>query len=128
MNNLHDFLTWFDGWSENIEKQPNDKQWARLCAKVAEVRKAEPVPVAVPLVPPAGWPAVAPVAPPEPVGLKKPSNEREWVAQFKAALMEDMGMDLESAGDVLSDYRKSHGIDIERDPKMSAVAASGAMN
>lgn len=129
MSTFHDFLVWFDGWSENIEKQPNEKQWKRLCAKVAEMRAVEPVPAAVPSVPPHGWPAV-PAQSTQPAAPKQPSNEREWMSQFKAHLVEESGMDPESAGDVWASYKERHEtINLSLNPRIEAASATtGMMN
>src|ERR1700726_3471223 len=32
-----EFKAWFDGFSEGIDKQPTQKQWARIKARVAEI-------------------------------------------------------------------------------------------
>lgn len=129
MSTFHDFLTWFDGWSENIETQPTAKQWARLREKVAEVRKVEPVPSAVPSVPPLGWPPVSANETPAPTGLMPPTNEREFKSQFVAVLVENVGMDLESANDVWADYKRDHSpIVLTMDPRTAAIAAAGTMN
>lgn len=121
MSTFHDFLVWFDGWSENIEGQPSSKQWERLKAKVSEVRNVEPVPSAVPLVPQAANHS-------EPTGLKTPTTEREWRTRFLGVLVETAGMDMESAGEVWSDYKAKNTINLALDPEMAAMAASGVMN
>ena len=120
MSGFHDFLTWFDGWSENIETQPTEKQWIRLRAKVAEVRNAEPAPQQVFI--PGQVLQVSP--PPPPV-----KNEAWWRAQFMEKVLE-MGWDPESGHDALSDYMKRIGsINYEADdPRVAAVAAVGSAN
>ena len=35
MNDLRDFLNWFDGFAENINKQPSPKQWTKIKERVA---------------------------------------------------------------------------------------------
>ena len=38
MSDLRDFLCWFDGFAENIEKTPTTKQWAKIKERVAALR------------------------------------------------------------------------------------------
>ena len=42
MSDLRDFLNWFDGFAENIEKTPTAKQWAKIKERVASL-SADPV-------------------------------------------------------------------------------------
>ena len=35
MSELRDFLNWFDGFAENIEKTPTPKQWAKIKERVS---------------------------------------------------------------------------------------------
>lgn len=35
MSELRDFLNWFDGFADNIEKTPTPKQWAKIKERVA---------------------------------------------------------------------------------------------
>ena len=32
-----EFKAWFDGFTENVDKQPTQKQWARIKERVAEI-------------------------------------------------------------------------------------------
>ena len=34
---LAEFKAWFDGYTENVDKQPTQKQWARIKDRVAEI-------------------------------------------------------------------------------------------
>jgi hypothetical protein len=38
MTELRDFLNWFDGFAENIDKTPNQKQWDKIKQRVAELK------------------------------------------------------------------------------------------
>jgi len=40
MNDLRDFLNWFEGFSENIEKCPNEKQWGKIRERITALRTA----------------------------------------------------------------------------------------
>ena len=42
MTDLRDFLNWFDGFAENIEKTPSPKQWAKIKERVAALRAVGP--------------------------------------------------------------------------------------
>jgi hypothetical protein len=44
MSDLRDFLNWFDGFAENIEKTPSAKQWAKIKERVGalQLQKVEP--------------------------------------------------------------------------------------
>jgi len=44
MSDLRDFLNWFDGFAENIEKTPTAKQWAKIKERVGalQLQKVEP--------------------------------------------------------------------------------------
>ena len=41
MNELRDFLSWFDGYAENIKAAPNKEQWKRIKERMEAVRKAQ---------------------------------------------------------------------------------------
>lgn len=44
--NLSEFKAWFEGFTENIDGEPNAKQWAKIKARVGEITKeATPYPV-----------------------------------------------------------------------------------
>lgn len=40
--NLSEFKAWFEGFTENLNGQPNQKQWARIKSKIAEIKDAPP--------------------------------------------------------------------------------------
>ena len=42
MSDLRDFLNWFDGFAENIDKTPNTKQWGKIKERVTALRNAAP--------------------------------------------------------------------------------------
>ena len=106
MNPLHDFLTWFDGWAENIDKAPTAKQWERTKAKVEQTRAIAPGAVSQ------VSPAAAPAPPPPPA---KPTTPTAWKAQYQGALME-LGLDPESA----KEYAQGVAVAMDRSP--AAVA------
>ena len=132
MSSFHDFLTWFDGWSENIEGQPSEKQWARLCAKVADVRAVQPAPE------PAAIRVQAPVVASHADDEIEPEMERRerplkvvrkvdprigWRAKFLGTLME-IGYDQDSANEMMP-----ANFDPASDPAGAARAAhSGFSN
>lgn len=46
--NLSEFKAWFEGFTENLEGQPNAKQWARIKKRVGEITAdSTPYPVFV---------------------------------------------------------------------------------
>lgn len=36
---LSEFKAWFEGFTENINGQPNKKQWERICKRVKQIEK-----------------------------------------------------------------------------------------
>ena len=44
--NLSQFQSWFEGFTENMSGPPNNKQWARIQERVAEITP-EPMPAPV---------------------------------------------------------------------------------
>lgn len=113
MSDLKDFLNWFAGYAENIEKAPTAKQWQRITAKVkalseshasAEVRRhAGDIGMALP---------DAPVH----RGDSKPTTKTAWKAQYQAALIEG-GCDDETAADFANDAK----VDLSVAPKDAAA-------
>lgn len=62
---LAQFLAWFEGFSENIEGAPTEKQWDRLKQKLAQLEPETSFqPVSTPKRAPAQVPHVAPPAAP----------------------------------------------------------------
>lgn len=116
MSTFHDFLVWFDGWSENIEGQPTAKQWDRLRAKVGEVRAVEPENL------PTVYAGPAPA--PQPTAELVVKNEMQWQSVFMGALCE-MGYDPESAREMFASYKgERETIDITA----NAAAAARTMH
>jgi hypothetical protein len=106
---FHDFLTWFDGWSENIEGQPTPKQWTRLCEKVSSIRSSQPLPAApqvqVSDTPPssgdvADFEAGIPRRERPAKIAKKVDPGIQWRARFAATLVE-IGYDHESVSEMM---------------------------
>ena len=44
--NIQQFKAWFEGFSENIGTEPTPKQWAKIKAKIHELREETPMPYA----------------------------------------------------------------------------------
>ena len=42
MTSLPEFFAWLDGYCENIERAPSEKQWKRVIGKINEVRGLPP--------------------------------------------------------------------------------------
>jgi len=40
--NLSEFKAWFEGFTENLDGKPDAKQWARIKAKIGEIKDAPP--------------------------------------------------------------------------------------
>lgn len=112
MNNLRDFLNWFSGYAENVKKQPTPSQWARIKEKVRVLEQMAD----------AGPEAAAPAPVAKPTRMTKPSNAREWKAQYQGALIE-MGVDSESA----REFAATADVDLARDPVAAAKADAGPM-
>lgn len=82
MIDLRQFMSWFEGYSENIEDAPTPKQWARIKARIAEIdpastattQEAKPVLIAPPV-----------VSPPQVVSLD--AKRASWLAEFEATLL-----------------------------------------
>lgn len=128
---FHDFLTWFDGWSENIETVPTERQWGRLKEKLAEVRAAGPAPAAAAvIVAERNGVQTAPGLPPvDEGGPIRPRKEKTatpvpvratWLAKFKGHLMDQYGYDPESAQEMVPPMGQ---IDPASDPVAAANAA-----
>ena len=72
MNELRDFLNWFDGFVDNIEKTPNKKQWDKIKERVKALESVKVVANGVDgsahvASPAAAAVSKAPVSPPAPV-------------------------------------------------------------
>jgi len=106
---LRDFLNWFEGFSDNIEKAPTERQWGKIVAKIADLRSA-----------PADEAVVAQSATTEPIGGA--GTTAWWKSQVLAAL-EEQGYDPESAREVLA----SITVDLNADPQTVAARAVQGM-
>ena len=110
MADICSFLSWFDGFAENIKKQPTPEQWARIKSKVLDL-EAAPEPR-----------AAAPAAPAAPALPVKPRNEREWRVLCEMALQEE-GCDPATAGELMVGITP----DMAMDPYIAARAACKEM-
>lgn len=54
---LIEFKAWFEGYTESMDSTPNEKQWARIKARVKEIDGA---PITYPVYVDRYWPRVAP--------------------------------------------------------------------
>lgn len=111
MSALRDFRIWFDGWVENIEQCPTQKQWERLRDRILALdTTAQPEPQQA---------VIAPVAPHTPAPTKA-----TWITRFKATLI-DRGYDPESANEMMP---KLDSIDPDSDPIAAANRAHQGMS
>lgn len=84
MSDLRDFLNWFDGFAENIDKTPNTKQWGKIKERVTALRNAAPADEAQKLanvVKPRPAPAPAKPAPSYPFIIDKENFARNGKTQ-----------------------------------------------
>lgn len=125
-NAFHDFLVWFDGWSENIYEQPSPQQWERLKAKVASIAASSMPPTREQMAALGG--AEGGDRPERPAKVVAQANPKAtWLTSFKRQLIE-IGYDPESADEMAPALA---AIDASSDPVAAAKAAhrnSGAMN
>jgi hypothetical protein len=49
MSALRDFLSWFEGFSENLEKAPNAKQWEKVKERILALKDAPEATAAAPV-------------------------------------------------------------------------------
>lgn len=123
MSDLKSFLDWFEGFAENIKKQPTPDQWRRIKARVADLQKM-PIRQSAAYTE-EGMPAVTTPKPEK--RMDKPKSARQWKAQYKGYLIEH-GMDEESA----KDFTDMVTVDLDMDPEYIArqdlgpMAANGA--
>ncbi len=106
---LRRFLDWFEGYAENIDKCPTEKQWQRIVSKIADLQSAPDEAV------------VANHATSEPVGGA--GTTAWWKNQVLAAL-EEQGYDPESAREVMAMIP----IDLNADPQAVAARAAQGMS
>lgn len=111
MSDLRDFLNWFDGFSENIEAAPSEKQWAKIKDRIKALQAA-PVDAYNPR--PTEAPTVAKPAAPRPKpkppfyidldGMAKRSNgERIMATEVQGDLIDLRGMDGDAGAIVWKD-------------------------
>ena len=115
MSDLAHFLSWFEGYAENIEEAPTAKQWGRIREKIEALsaRKATAETSAA---------AALPKSAAEP----RVHTKASWIAAYKAEMI-DRGIDPDSAAEIL----EGDPIDTESDPVQrarvdSAMALNGA--
>lgn len=134
MSQLHDFLTWFDGWAENIPaKGPNAKQWGRLKSKVDDMRKvdasAASIVSTVTMRP--GHEATDTADEADPQSKPRPAKPKAWTKQaWEGAFvkaMESKGYDADSAKEVMADLFKGTAWSPHLDPATAAAQAASAM-
>lgn len=117
MSDLPSFLAWFEGYAENINGRPTQKQWDRVVTKIKAIRAPvmrEEAPVTR-SVAPAPSAALAQDQAPDPFAKPPPSEpatEEEWIAQYIEALV-DLGLDEDSA----KDDAVSRDADMRRSPQ-----------
>lgn len=112
MSEITSFLDWFDGFCENLTKQPTPKQWARVVDRINQLRALEPTKTISSEALRAAEEARAMAPKPQPKA--KPTTQSQWISQYTSAL-ETLGVDPESARDFAESARKM-GVDISRDP------------
>lgn len=121
---LKSFLDWFEGFAENIKKQPTPAQWSRIKARISDLQKIQAELRARAPEPPIsiedGMPAVTTPKPKK--SMQKPTNARQWKAQYRAFLMEN-GVDEDSA----KDFADVVQVDLEMDPEQVARQDLGPM-
>lgn len=106
---LRRFLDWFEGYAENIDKCPNDKQWQRIVSKITELQSAPQESAAVEQ------------AQAEPIGG---AGTTAWWKKQVLAELEEQGYDPESAKEVLAMIP----IDLNADPQAVAARAAQGMS
>lgn len=111
-NDLRSFLDWFEGFSENLEKPPNAKQWDRIRTRILALKSSPDVDA------PVQQPKKA--EPMQPV-KRKPANIDEWRYDFIQACVE-LGADDETAREFLAEYPEP---DLSLDPSNEARKAIG---
>lgn len=105
MTTLAHFLSWFEGFSENVDIAPTAAQWERIKAKIADITEDDPGSA----VPVQGSKRRVPV----PIKIE---TRPQWIGAYKAAMMEQ-GIDHESATEILN----GREIDIAMDPVVAAM-------
>lgn len=109
MSELRDFLNWFEGFSENIGKQPKPDQWEKIKTRIMALKAFADQPVVL-------GPSPFPPAPAPAPALQKPTTEAQWKSQY-IHFMCELGCDIDTAKEFADDMES---VDIGKDPKASA--------
>ena len=122
MSELRDFLNWFDGFAENIDKTPNTKQWTKIKERVLALKDAKGVDaVEVSTSPAAAAGKVqAPVSapPPPPRAKSKPDMSKfKFVIDEQGRVLRGTGQPVlpEEVTEDIYDYRDGD------DPDLGAI-------
>jgi hypothetical protein len=107
MSNLRDFLNWFEGFSDNLDKAPTAKQWEKIKERLLAL-KDEPEAAAAPQ---AALP-VQPVA--VPAGVDPDPRGTTVVAKWRAAV-KTLLMDTYDEADANDELAKIP-VDLNREP------------
>lgn len=112
---LPTFLAWFEGFAENIDEAPTEKQWGRIKERIKQLQSA-----------PAGYPFPPPPEQAEAPAkiVAKPKTPSEWLDQYVTKL-NNLGVDNETAADFASDLPKP--VDMSLDPSEVAEKAVAEM-
>lgn len=113
------FLAWFEGFAENIEKQPSVKQWARIREEIGKLHETTAAPVVLAEGGKAEKAAVVLSVAAEPAPLAIPQTQKEWFDGYIAA-MERLGWDAESALEMRGSGSDGVSFDPTEDPKAAA--------
>lgn len=109
MSDLANFLAWFEGFAENIDGAPSEKQWGRIRDRIASLT-----------VPSAGSCGPAAISAPPPPA--RPTTKAGWKAAYTEAAV-NLGADLDTAMEMAGETV----IDLSRDPAEAAKADIRAM-
>lgn len=87
MSSLPEFLAWFDGFSENIEGAPTEKQWTRIKERIARLAPSEALSTLQPRTAPVVAQIMAAAAPDPAIAAKsmldlKEASRRNEVLSF----------------------------------------------
>lgn len=105
---LQTFLAWFEGFAENIDEAPTEKQWGRIKERIKQLQSA-----------PAGYslsPTPEQTKAPTKV-VAKPNTPSEWLDQYVTKL-NNLGVDNETAADFAADIPMP--VDMAKDPAAEA--------
>lgn len=120
MSQLAIILAKLEGFCENIDKKPTEKQWATIQARIAELAKvANETVVVTTYRPPAvvGGTEAAPAK-------KEPMTERRWRSEYAGHFCE-LGSDIESAKEYAREASWSTAIDPKAQAKVDYAKFTG---